>query len=256
MIVSNRKYLVGLFYCLILSFFVLETHIHAAELSYEIVAKGSGDIAKRGMRVAVHYQGRFTDGTIFDDSKKRGEPISFVLGNGQVIAGWERGIEGMQVGEKRVLTIPPELSYGEAGVESVIPPAATLVFDVELVSISVPAVLGEASNSDLKVAKERGVIIIDIRRPEEWASTGIIAGSHTITAFKKNGQLHPDFQSKFTSLVTSKNTPVLLYCRTGNRTGVIGNALVRQLSYSQVTHLKDGIVGWKKDGEPTSPYKK
>ena len=90
-------------------FFALGSHIQAAELSYEVIARGSGDIAKRGMRVSVHYQGRFTDGTIFDDSNKRGEPISFVLGNGQVIAGWERGIEGMQVGEKRVLTIPLSL---------------------------------------------------------------------------------------------------------------------------------------------------
>ena len=256
MIASDRKYLAGLFCCLLFIFFALGSHIQAAELSYEVIARGSGDIAKRGMRVSVHYQGRFTDGTIFDDSNKRGEPISFVLGNGQVIAGWERGIEGMQVGEKRVLTIPPELGYGEAGAGSVIPPAATLVSDVELVSISVPGVLGEASNSDLKAAKKRGVVIIDIRRPEEWASTGIIAGSHTITAFKKNGQLHPDFQSKFKSIVTSQNTPVLLYCRTGNRTGVIGNALVGQLGYSQVTHLKDGIVGWKKDGEPIKLYEK
>lgn len=256
MIVFNLRNLAGLLCCLLPIFFVLETQVRAADLSYEVITKGKGDIAKKGMRVAVHYQGRLTDGTIFDDSNQRGEPISFVLGSGQVIAGWERGIEGMQVGEKRVLTIPPELGYGEDGAGSVIPPRATLVFDVELVSISVPKVLGQATNSDLKAAKERGVAIIDIRRPEEWASTGIIAGAHTITAFKKNGQLHPDFQAKFTSIVTSQNTPVLLYCRTGNRTTAIGNALVQQLGYSQVAHLTGGIVGWKKDREPTVPYKK
>ena len=81
----------------------------AQELEIKIVEKANGVIAEKGMMVSVHYQGRLEDGTVFDDSHKRGEPISFTLGKGQVIKGWEQGIEGMAVGEKRVLTSPPEL---------------------------------------------------------------------------------------------------------------------------------------------------
>lgn len=247
--------IVRLIYCLSLAAIFLGGSVNAADLSYDVVAKGNGETAKQGMQVSVHYQGRLTDGTVFDDSQKRGEPISFVLGSGQVIPGWEQGIEGMKVGEKRVLTIPPELGYGAAGAGSVIPPNATLVFDVELVAVSTPPKLGDAASQDLKQARDRGVAIIDIRRPDEWVSTGIIDGAKTITAFDKNGQLHPEFQAKFMALVPTPDTPVMLYCRTGNRTGIIGNALVRQLGYKNVTHLTKGIVGWKKDGESTVPYK-
>ena len=89
--------------------------MNAADLSFEVIAEGDGETAKNGMQVSVHYQGRLTDGTIFDDSQKRGMPFSFTLGSGLVIPGWEQGIAGMKIGEKRVLTIPPELGYGAAG---------------------------------------------------------------------------------------------------------------------------------------------
>ena len=246
---------IGLALILLPAIMILGANVNAADLSYEIVKPGDGDTAQQGMQVSVHYQGRLTDGTVFDDSQKRGAPISFILGNGQVIPGWEQGIEGMKLGEKRVLTIPPELGYGAAGAGSVIPPNATLIFDVELVAVSMPAKLADASPVDLKAARDKGVAIIDIRRAEEWASTGIIEGSHTITAFTESGQLHPDFQAKFTALISTPDTPVILYCRTGNRTGIIGNALVQQLGYSDVTHLTKGIVGWTADGETVVPYK-
>ncbi len=92
--------------------------------------------AKIGDTVSVHYEGRLEDGTVFDSSYTRGEPIAFVLGQGQVIQGWEQGILGMKEAEKKTLTIPPELAYGEAGRPPVIPPNATLIFDVELVKIN------------------------------------------------------------------------------------------------------------------------
>ncbi|MDQ5928000.1 MAG: FK506-binding protein 2 [Patescibacteria group bacterium] len=91
--------------------------------------------AQNGDVVGVHYTGKLVDGTVFDSSIPRGEPIQFTLGSGQVIAGWDQGILGMAVGEKKVLTIPPELGYG-AQDHGPIPGGSTLIFDVELVSIN------------------------------------------------------------------------------------------------------------------------
>ena len=98
-------------------------------------------------------------------------------------------------------------------------------------------------------------MVIDIRRAEEWVETGIIKSAHTITAFNQSGQLHPEFQIKFNAIVPTPDTPIMLYCRTGNRTGIIGNALVSQLGYSDVTHLSDGIVGWTASGAPVVAFK-
>ncbi|HZQ05430.1 MAG TPA: FKBP-type peptidyl-prolyl cis-trans isomerase [Anaerolineae bacterium] len=98
------------------------------------VQPGTGKTAQSGSSVSVHYTGYLTDGTQFDSSIG-GQPITFVLGSGRVIPGWEEGIAGMQVGEKRRLIIPPQLGYGAQGAGGVIPPNATLVFDVELVNI-------------------------------------------------------------------------------------------------------------------------
>ena len=233
----------------------LGVSVSAADLSFEVIAEGDGETAKSGMQVSVHYQGRLTDGTVFDDSQKRGTPFSFTLGSGQVIPGWEQGIAGMKIGEKRVLTIPPELGYGAAGAGGVIPPNATLVFDVELIAFTILPKLADATPADLKAAQKNGVVVIDIRRAEEWAETGIIKGAHTITAFTQSGQLHPEFQRRFIAIVPTPDTSVMLYCRTGNRTGIIGNALVSQLGYSDVTHLSDGIVGWAAGGAPVVAFK-
>ena len=91
--------------------------------------------AKVGDTVLVHYTGKLQDGTVFDSSVSRGVPFSFTLGENRVIAGWEQGILGMTEGEKKTLTIPPELGYGAMGVPGVIPANATLIFNIELVDI-------------------------------------------------------------------------------------------------------------------------
>ena len=104
-------------------------------LRYIELRAGDGAEAASGMTVSVHYSGYLLDGKKFDSSLDRGEPISFVLGAGQVIRGWDEGVSGMKVNQKRKLIIPPHLAYGSRGVPNVIPPDADLVFDVELVGV-------------------------------------------------------------------------------------------------------------------------
>lgn len=104
-------------------------------LQIEDVECGEGAEAASGQLVTVHYVGTLEDGTEFDSSRERGEPFEFPLGGGQVIQGWDEGVVGMKVGGLRRLTIPPELGYGEAGAGGVIPPGATLIFDIELLTV-------------------------------------------------------------------------------------------------------------------------
>ena len=104
-------------------------------LKYIQEVAGTGTQAEAGKTVRVHYTGKLLDGTVFDSSRKRGEPLEFQLGTGRVIKGWEEGIAMMRVGGKAQLVIPPHLAYGSSGAGGVIPPNATLIFDVELVDV-------------------------------------------------------------------------------------------------------------------------
>lgn len=107
----------------------------ASGLQYRDDSQGTGAEATRGKRVRVHYTGRLDDGTKFDSSRDRDEPFAFTLGAGQVIAGWDEGVSGMKIGGKRTLVIPADLGYGARGAGGVIPPHATLLFDVELLDV-------------------------------------------------------------------------------------------------------------------------
>ena len=107
----------------------------ATGLVIEDLSVGTGELASAGRQVTVHYTGWLTDGTKFDSSKDRGEPFDFPLGGRRVIAGWDEGVQGMRIGGVRRLTIPPQLGYGARGAAGVIPPNATLVFEVELLGV-------------------------------------------------------------------------------------------------------------------------
>ena len=114
----------------------------ASGLQYDDIKLGDGPEAAAGQRVSVHYTGWLSEpeaergrGSKFDSSKDRGDPFKFHLGAGQVIGGWDEGVQGMKVGGTRMLLIPPELGYGARGAGGVIPPNATLVFEVELLAV-------------------------------------------------------------------------------------------------------------------------
>ena len=104
-------------------------------LRYKVIQKGDGSQPEKGQTVAVHYKGMFSDGSVFDDSYKRGAPIEFPIGQGNVIPGWDEGIMLLNKGDKARFVIPSKLAYGEQGAGGVIPPNATLVFDVELMEV-------------------------------------------------------------------------------------------------------------------------
>lgn len=112
-----------------------KVHKLPSGLQYEDMVVGSGKMAEPGMNVSVHYTGWLTDGTKFDSSLDRNQAFQFQLGAGMVIRGWDEGVKGMRIGGKRKLTIPSDMGYGAQGAGGVIPPNATLVFDVELLDV-------------------------------------------------------------------------------------------------------------------------
>ncbi|MBN1872807.1 MAG: FKBP-type peptidyl-prolyl cis-trans isomerase [Anaerolineae bacterium] len=132
-----------------------EATVTASGLQYIEVQAGTGAHPQVGEIVSVHYTGMLEDGTIFDSSYNRGEPLQFSLGQGQVIEGWDEGIAMMAVGGQAKLIIPPELAYGEAGAGEVIPPDATLIFEVELVAVKA------GSPADPTVVEEKDYVLAD-----------------------------------------------------------------------------------------------
>jgi tetratricopeptide (TPR) repeat protein len=140
-----------------------DTLTTASGLRYVITHHGSGPMATSGSYPIVHYTGRLTDGTIFDDSRKRNEPFAFRLGAGQVIKGWDEGVALLHVGDKATLVIPPAIGYGEKGAGKVIPPNATLVFDLELLDIKEQTLGGYLAD----VAADKGAAAVG-REYTQW----------------------------------------------------------------------------------------
>ena len=230
-------------------FFLLITSAHASQLQVKTLIEGSGEQAKLGDHVSVHYTGWLMDGKKFDSSHDRNQAFEFKIGAGRVIQGWEQGVVGMKVGEKRELIIPPALGYGNRAVGGgLIPANSTLRFEVELLGITAPP-YSNIDNSKLRQLLSQDIPIYDIRRPEEWKETGVVANSIQLTLFDANGRQNPDFMESFTQNV-GKDDPVILICRTGNRTSLLGEFLVKKLGYSKIYNVENGIVEWLKAGNP------
>lgn len=226
----------------------LAGHAGGSEVKARDIITGDGTEATTYATVAVHYTGWLMDGTKFDSSVDRGQTFSFTIGGGQVIPGWEMGVRGMRVGGKRELIIPPELAYGKRGAGGAIPPDATLKFEIELLGVTPPP-FTNIGNGELKDLLAKGVKIVDVRRPEEWKQTGILEGSKLLMSFDKTGQLSPNFMAGLAAYV-KKDEPVILICRTGGRSGYLSNALSREMGYTNIYNVTDGIVKWLADKNP------
>ncbi len=218
------------------------TQLNQPQVKIDEVEVGQGLEALRYSIVDVHYTGRLESGEVFDSSLERGKPFRFTLGAGQVIPGWDLGILGMKAGGKRVLDIPPELAYGRRGAGDVIPPNARLTFEVALLAVEPPP-FESIDNAELQAKLERGVKLIDIRRPEEWRQTGVVEGSIKATAFNENGQFLQSFVETLGKTVQPDEEFVLI-CRTGNRTAALSNYLVTRGGYKNVLNHRDGITAW------------
>ncbi|MBD1545317.1 FKBP-type peptidyl-prolyl cis-trans isomerase [Roseibium aggregatum] len=215
----------------------------AGEVQIKDIVKGTGEEADVGKTVTVHYTGWLMDGTKFDSSHDRNQPFSFTLGERRVIPGWEQGVVGMKVGGKRELIIPPELAYGANGAGGIIPPNATLKFEVELLAVKGKK-YSDLSNDDLKQKIAAGVPVIDIRRPDEWKQTGVVPGSHLITFFDEKGNVNPGFGSELQKVISGPGDEVVFICRTGSRSSALSKYLASKAGFTNVDNVEKGITEW------------
>ena len=217
----------------------LNQSVMANGLQINNIIEGEGTEIINHSKIQVHYTGKLQDGTKFDSSYDRGEPFSFQIGLRQVIEGWEIGLMGMRVGGKRTLTIPSELAYGERGAGDLIPPNATLTFDVEIVAVQDPG-YGFVEPTEIKELHEKGYKFIDIRTKKERDNTGIIPGSLEITAFDIYGNFVPEFMETFRELVSLEDNIVFI-SNDGEIASMLANGFVEQLNATNMYALKGGI---------------
>ena len=217
----------------------LSQNVMADGIQITNIVEGEGTEIINHSKIQVHYTGKLQDGTKFDSSYDRGQPFSFQIGLREVIKGWEIGLMGMQVGGKRTLIIPPELAYGDRGAGDLIPPNATLTFDIEIVAVKHPG-YGLIKADDIKRLKEDGYKFIDIRTEKERENTGIISGSLEITAFDIYGNFVPEFMKTFRDLVELDDNIVFI-SNEGEIASMLANGFVEQLNATNMYALKGGI---------------
>ena len=217
----------------------LSQNVMADGIQITNIVEGEGTEIINHSKIQVHYTGKLQDGTKFDSSYDRGQPFSFQIGLREVIKGWEIGLMGMKVGGKRTLIIPPELAYGDRGAGDLIPPNATLTFDIEIVAVKNPG-YGLIKADDIKRLKEDGYKFIDIRTEKERENTGIISGSLEITAFDIYGNFVPEFMKTFRDLVELDDNIVFI-SNEGEIASMLANGFVEQLNATNMYALKGGI---------------
>ena len=232
----------------LLGIVLLASPAQSADLQIRDLQIGDGKVASVDQKVRVHYTGWLMNGTKFDSSLDRNKPFDFTLGARQVIPGWDQGVVGMRVGGKRELIIPPHLAYGPRGAGGVIPPNATLKFEVELLEVTDPA-YQSIDNATLKTLKAQGVKLVDVRTPKEWQETGVIEGSYLLPFRMPNGQINPKFVDDL-KRIAAPDEKVMLICRTGNRTRMASEGLSSRFGYSQLYNVKHGITHWMKEQNP------
>ena len=208
--------------------------------------EGWGAEIKNHFKVHVNYKGTLEDGTEFDNSFKRNEPFVFQIGLRQVILGWEKGLMGMKVGGKRTIKIPPELGYGSRGAGKLIPPNATLIFEIEVVNTFAPGYTNLTSE-DLIIQQKNNLILIDIRTEKERLNTGIIKNSFGITAFDNKGKFNSNFIKDYQAVATKKNHVVFI-SNEGDVSATLANGFVEQLNSENMYSLIGGIKNWIKEG--------
>ena len=213
--------------------------VMADGLQINNIIEGEGAEIINHSKIQVHYTGKLQDGTKFDSSYDRGQPFSFQIGLREVIEGWEIGLMGMKVGGKRTLIIPPELAYGERGAGDLIPPNATLTFDVEIIDVKAPG-YDFINAEEIQDLQEDGYKFIDIRTKKERDNTGIIPGSLEITAFDIYGNFVPEFMKTFRDLVDLDDNTVFI-SNEGEIASMLANGFVEQLKATNMYALKGGI---------------
>lgn len=219
------------------------------EVQITDVVVGTGKAAEIGARVKVHYTGWTMDGKQFDSSRDSDSPFQFSIGAHEVIRGWDIGVQGMRVGGKRELIIPPELGYGKRGYPGAIPPNATLKFEVELLEVGLNQVTWVKSNEELAALIARGVPVIDLRRPSEWEATGVIEGSKLITAFGENKGFSPTFVRNLKAVVGKKDEFVMIDSN-GRRSSYLSEIFADRKGYTSIYNAVGGIEGWIAEGRP------
>ena len=182
--------------CKLFIFIFFPLFLNAAEIEILSDIPGTGPTIVNHSKISVHYRGTLDDGTEFDSSFKRNQPFVFQIGIRQVIAGWEIGLMGMKVGGKRTIKIPPNLAYGSNGIGNIIPPNATLIFEIEIIDTEPPG-YKKIFPYQLEKKQKEGFKVVDIRILEERKKTGIIKNSLEITAFDIRGNFDPNFFKQY-----------------------------------------------------------